>query len=155
MGIFGNKDNDNNADIRANEKKKPGSKFGRNITSIQSAKDELFYNVQRKNTIENIKYGAKNKLNFYGHHHIGENKNEAFYIKEDDVTMEIYIGSTGTGKGVFLGNKILESAYKGKGQIIIDPKKDDYAPAVAEKIAKELNISFQVASWSENLDIAV
>ena len=55
-----------------------------------------------------------------------------------------------TGKGVFLGNKIYESACKKKGMIIIDPKKDDYAPAVANAVANTFKISFQVASWPNN-----
>ena len=148
MSLF-NKKNETVADEKENFNS-DGSRFGRNVTSIKSAKEELYYKPERIDPIKDIEYGVKRDLSFYGHLHHGENKGKPLYIPFDEVTMQMYVGSTGTGKGVFLGNKIVENALRGKGLIMFDPKQDDFAPQVAKDMAEKLGLSFQVVSWSKN-----
>jgi len=92
MGIFGNKKDE---DIFEEDLNINTSKFGRNVTSIESAKQELFTKVERINPIPYINESVKLNKNFYGHIHYGKDKGKPFLIDEDEVTMEIYVGSTG------------------------------------------------------------
>ena len=126
------------------------SRFGRNVTSIDSAKKELFYKHTKKDVVQDIKDASINGKNFYGHYHNGDEKGKPCLIDKSEITMEFFSGSTGTGKGVFLANKIVQNIMDGKGMIIIDPKKDDFAPAVAEKYAEQYGLEFKVASFPNN-----
>ncbi|MCV6607022.1 MAG: type IV secretion system DNA-binding domain-containing protein, partial [Campylobacterales bacterium] len=119
------------------------------ITSIESAKEELFYKPERVDPLEFI---SDKDLTYYGQFHNGVDKGRPFFLQETDTTHEIYVGSTGTGKGVLLGNKAAEAIEKKKGLIVIDPKKDSFLPQIIqERLARQgRGDDFQVVSWPDN-----
>jgi len=127
------------------------SKLGRGITSIESAKDELFFKYDRVDPQEKIKIGIEQGKTYYGQIHSKDTK-EPFYLDEDETTMEIFVGSTGTGKGVLLGNKALEAIYRRKGLIVIDPKQDNFLPQICKEALtlQGREKDFQVVSWPNN-----
>ena len=129
-----------------------GSKYGHPITSRALAKKELFHQPQNFDPISFIEEAAQKNFNFYGLYHYGDKKGQPFFIDENETTMEIYVGSTGTGKGVLLGNRALEAIKKKKGVIIIDPKKDEFLPQICkEELERQGRADdFQVVSWPNN-----
>jgi len=142
----------NHKDIEDNNILDLSSKYGRSITTINNAKKEYY---KKSNYIDPTKYideAVKLDKTFYGFIHGGKTDGQSFYLKEEDTTHELYCGSTGTGKGVFLGNKVLEAMKKKKGVIIIDPKKDAFLPQICkEELEKQNRIDdFQVCSWENN-----
>lgn len=136
----------NNNEIRVN------SKLGRAITSINSATDEMYKKIEIFDPVKYIKQAVKAKKTFYGKYHTDENEGQPFYLDEKDTTMEIYVGSTGTGKGVLLGNKAYEAIEKHRGLIIIDPKQDAFLPEICKETLTEQRRpdDFQVVSWPYN-----
>jgi type IV secretion system protein VirD4 len=128
------------------------SNLGRGITSIESAKEELFFEYERTDPKLIIKKCTENNLTYYGEIHNQENESKSFTLKESETTMEIFVGSTGTGKGVLLGNKALEAIYKKRGLIIIDPKRDAFLPQICLEALTIQNREddFQVVSWPDN-----
>lgn len=159
MGFFDKIENDdditkqNDYDGKSSKKKKnTSSSLGRQITSVESAKDELFKNHKRIDPISFIDQAVEENKTFYGQIHGGENDGEPFFLDDNDTTMELYVGSTGTGKGVYLGNKVLEAIRKGKGVIIIDPKKDAFLPQIIkEEMDRQSRPNdLQVVSWADN-----
>jgi len=149
MNFFNRQVESNN---KSSEKVAISSKYGNPVTSIALAKKELFYKPNRIDPVPFIEKSAKENLNFYGFYHYGDKKGEPFFIDDSDTTMEIYVGSTGTGKGVLLGNRALEAIKKKKGVIIIDPKKDGFLPQICKEELERQGRSddFQVVSWAEN-----
>jgi len=122
------------------------SSLGRGVTSIERAKKELFYKPPRIDPITKIK---TNNENYYGEDHFTK---EPYYINDNEVTHEILVGSTGTGKGVLIGNRVYEAIQKRKGVIIIDPKQDAFLPQICkEALEKQGRIDdFQVVSFPNN-----
>jgi len=154
MGFFDQLKENNNT---AGEKEKSmsldtSSKLGREITSVKSAKQELFKKIERVNPIKYIDEAVSTNKTFYGQVHGGENDGKPFFLNDSDTTMEIYVGSTGTGKGVYLGNKTLEAIRKGKGVIIIDPKKDAFLPQIVKEEMERQGRAedLQICAWSDN-----
>lgn len=129
-----------------------GSKYGKPVTSIELAKEELFYKPKREDPAPYIENAAAKNMNFYGLYHVGTRKGKPFYLPDAETTMEIYVGSTGTGKGVLLGNRALEAIKKGKGVIIIDPKTDAFLPKICQDELRRQGRpnDFQVVSWPDN-----
>jgi len=128
------------------------SKFGREITTIENAKATFFKKSKYQNPTNFIEKSVELNKTFYGLYHGGENDGKPFVLDENSTTMEIFVGSTGTGKGVLLGNKALEALKKRKGLIIIDPKKDAFLPQIClEELTRQgRSEDFQVCSWSDN-----
>ena len=124
----------------------PKSAYGRALTSIQSAKNELFK--------EHISFNPLNFLNtqeqFFG---IKNNTQQPFYVPFKDSTHLLYVGATRSAKGVALAHRAVEAMRLRKGLIVIDPKKDDFLPQI---ISEELerqgrpNSDMLIASWSNN-----
>jgi len=141
MGLFGNDKKQN-----FNTKTSLDSSLGRGITSIQKAKDEMFFKPIRVNPKTKITNGNKN---YYGENHFSQ---ESYYVDDSEVTHEILIGTTGSGKGVLIGNRVYEAIQKGKGVIIIDPKKDVFLPQICKETLEEMGRKddFQVVSFPEN-----
>ncbi|MCT7466980.1 type IV secretion system DNA-binding domain-containing protein [Aliarcobacter cryaerophilus] len=125
MGIF---DIDTSNNSKAVE---ISSVYGKALTTVENAKADLYFKPHNFNPLDYI--NTKGKDFFYGLEH---NKNEKipFFLPPDEVTMQLLVGSTGTGKGVLLGNILAEKIGRKEGVIIIDPKKD----AFLGQIAKEL-----------------
>ena len=147
MSFFSQNQNQNQ-----NEMIGVGSKYGNPVTSRTLAKKELFFKPKRIDPVPFIKEASNKDLNFYGFYHNKDKNQEAFNLEDSETTMEIYVGSTGTGKGVLLGNRALEAIKKGKGVIIIDPKKDVFLPQICkEELERQGRADdFQVISWSDN-----
>ena len=139
---------------RTGEKEKiaTGSSLGREITNIKNAKEEFFKNKDRVDPVPYIQDSVNKGKTFYGFIHGGKEDGKPFMLNESDTTMEIYVGSTGTGKGVYLGNKALEAMRYKKGLIIIDPKKDAFLPQIClEELERQNRLEdFQVCSWENN-----
>jgi len=124
----------------------PRSAYGRAITSIESAKNELFK--------EHILFNPLNFINtqeqFFGLNH---DTKKPFYIPFSDSTHLLYVGATRSAKGVALAHRAIEAMRQGKGLIIIDPKKDDFLPQV---ITEELELQSRpssdmlIAAWPSN-----
>jgi len=148
MGFF----NTNQQGDKKNTEINVSTKLGRSITSIKNATEELYYKPERRDPVPYIEKSAKENLVYYGFYHTGEKKGEPVYLSDGDTTMEIYVGSTGTGKGVLLGNKALEAIKKRKGVIIIDPKTDGFLPQIClEELTRQGRPQdFQVISWPHN-----
>lgn len=124
------------------------SNLGRRITSVGVAKSELYRHNPRVDPRNYI--GKDPKMSYYGQNHM--NNDEPFYLPQDEITHEIFVGSTGTGKGVLLGNKALEAIMNRTGLIVIDPKQDAFLPQIClEELTKQGRPDdLQVVSWPSN-----
>lgn len=138
---------------KAGEKKiDTGSSLGRPITTVETAKSELYRSADYVDPIPYIHTAIKDGRTFYGMLHGGKEEGKPFTLPDTSTTMEIYVGSTGTGKGVFLGNKAIEAIKKRTGLIIIDPKKDAFLPQICkEELERQGRTDdLQIAVWPEN-----
>jgi len=114
-----------------NEKIAKKSNFGRGITSIQSAKQELSNPLVPYNPLDFLN---KNSL-FFGLDFLSK---DAVFLSKNDVTHSLIVGPTRSGKGVLATIKIIESLRNGRGVIVIDPKQDDYLPlAILEELKRQ------------------
>ena len=124
----------------------PQSAYGRAITSIESAKIELFKEHFEFNPLDFI----NTQEQFFG---INNTSNQPLYIPFEDSTHLLYVGATRSAKGVALAHRVVEAMRLGKGLIVIDPKRDDFLPQV---IMEELerngrpNSDMMIASWPNN-----
>lgn len=107
--------------------KATSTKLGRAATTIATA---LNYHTKqdRTNPVPLINAAISKKEIYYGQDF--ENKEKPFTIPNDEITHSLYVGSTGTGKGVILGNRVFQSINEKKGVIIVDPKNDAYLPQI-------------------------
>lgn len=124
----------------------PKSVFGRGLTSIESAKNELFIEHIEFNPLEYI----NTEIQFFG---INQSTREPFYIPFQDSTHLLYVGATRSAKGVALGHRAVEAIRQNKGLIIIDPKRDDFLPQIIlEELERQGRSSndMRIASWSKN-----
>jgi len=69
-----------------------------------------------------------------------DEKNQPIYWKEKTLPHIQVCGTTGSGKGVFLGSIAAQCAKKGESVFIIDPKDDEWFPHVIYTAAKEEGI---------------
>lgn len=97
------------------------SAYGRGLTSIRSAKDELF---QEPKNFHPLKFLQKNQY-FFGLDHISSHP---LYHQESIHTQ--IVAPTRSGKGIFIGIKAVEFLRKKQGLIIVDPKEDDFLPQI-------------------------
>lgn len=124
------------------------SAYGRGITSIQSAKDELYRQPKRFNPLQ---YLEKNRY-FLGLNHL--NSQPAY--NHESIHTQI-VAPTRSGKGVFIGVKAVEALREQYGLIVIDPKEDDFLPQV---ILEELDrqnrtIDIQILNWPNDFGYTV
>ena len=102
------------------------SRYGRAATTIATA--ESFHKKQdRTDPISHILEAVEKKENYYGQTF---EDNKPFTIPQDEITHSIFVGSTGTGKGVILQNRVFQSIKEKKGCIIVDPKNDHFLPQI-------------------------
>jgi len=104
----------------------PSSAYGRGLTSVQSAKDELFNEHISFNPLEFISIEKQ----FFG---LEIHSKQSFYLPFEDSTHLLYCGPTRSAKGVAISHRVVEATRQGKGIIIIDPKKDDFLPQVIQE----------------------
>jgi hypothetical protein len=120
------------------------------MTTVASAKREIYdANRERTNPVPHIDNAIKQKSMYVGQYHIGENAGKPFAIPNSEKTHTILVGSTGTGKGVLIGNLALDAIRSNTGLIVIDPKQDAFLPKIIEEeLARQGRIEdFQVCSW--------
>lgn len=123
----------------------PSSTLGRALTSVESAKDELFISHTPFNPHD---YISTNKQ-FFG---LDINLKEPFCLPFEDSTHLLYAGATRSAKGVALSHRAIEAIKMNKGVIILDPKKDDFLPQVILEELERQNRSEDliIASYPNN-----
>jgi type IV secretion system protein VirD4 len=124
------------------------SAYGRGITSIQSAKDELYREPKRFNPLQ---YLEKNRY-FLGLNHLN---GQPTYNQESIHTQ--IVAPTRSGKGVFIGIKAVEALRENSGLIIVDPKEDDFLPQViSEELDRQHRVAdFQILNWPTDFGYTV
>ena len=123
----------------------PSSAYGRGLTSVQSAKDELFNEHILFNPLEFISIEKQ----FFG---LEIHSKQPFYLPFEDSTHLLYCGPTRSAKGVAIAHRVVEAIKQNKGVIIIDPKKDDFLPQVIyeELSRQQRKEDFIIASYPNN-----
>lgn len=103
------------------------SSLGRSITSIASAKDELYH--QPSNTDPRDYICSDPAAEYFGEDH---SRNEPVYLPSSAINHELFCGITRSGKGVLAGVKAYEALMHGKGLIYVDVKQEDYTPQIIQ-----------------------
>ena len=124
------------------------SAYGRAITSIAYAKDELFHQAVAFNP---LKYLQNNKYFLGLEHH----SKQPLYNQESIHTQ--IVAPTRSGKGVFIGTKVVEALRNKQGVVVADPKEDDFLPQI---IIEELTHQsrpqdFYVLNWPNDFGYTV
>jgi len=147
--LFKNKD-DNKNEIDNKEKiKKHGvsSVFGEPVTSIYRASQELGHKPTEFDPLKYIS-SAEGKY-FYGLDHLTK---EPIYINKNDITHQLFVGPTRSGKGILISYFIAEAIKSGENIIVIDPKGDGWLLPVVKTCTLNLDkkIDFHLAEWPNN-----
>jgi len=123
----------------------PSSAYGRGLTSIQAAKDELHKNHVSFNPLHFVNAEQQ----FFG---LELHSKSPFYLPYEDSTHLLYCGPTRSAKGVALSHRVIEALKQRKGVIVIDPKKDDFLPQVIlEELYRQNRINdLIIASYPNN-----
>ncbi len=123
----------------------PSSAYGRGLTSVQSAKDELFNEHISFNPLEFISIEKQ----FFG---LELHSKQPFYLPFEDSTHLLYCGPTRSAKGVAISHRVIEAIKQKKGIIIFDPKKDDFLPQVMQEelIRHNKQDNLIIASYPNN-----
>lgn len=147
--FFGNNEEKKTGTACAPGAKQVNSALGREITTVENAKQQFYKPSTRRDPRDHV--NKIDGLNYYGHT-FADGEDVPMYIPDSETTHEIYIGSTGTGKGVFIGNRVLEAIQRKLGVIIIDPKQDVFAPQIAlEELTRQGRPEdLQVLNWPSN-----
>ena len=124
------------------------SALGRGITSIASAKDELFHQPISFNPLDFIKDGKY----FLGLDH----KTQQPLYNNESIHTQI-VAPTRSGKGILIALKVIEALKKNKGVIIIDPKEDDFlAQVIYEELQRQNRTEdLQIVNWSNDFGYTV
>lgn len=124
------------------------SAYGRGITSIQSAKDELYRQPKRFNPLQ---YLEKNRY-FLGVDHLNA---QPLYNHESIHTQ--IVAPTRSGKGVLIGIKAVEALRENRGLIIVDPKEDDFLPQVIleELVRQRRDDDLYILNWPNDFGYTV
>lgn len=112
------------ASVKALDSRK-NSALGRGITSIASAKDELYHEPELMDPRRFIKNDST--LEYFGLDHLS---NDAVYLPKNAINHELFCGITRSGKGVLAGVKAYEAICQEKGLIYIDVKQEDFTPQI-------------------------
>lgn len=124
------------------------SLFGRGVTSIASAKAELFHEPLSFNPLDYLK---PNRY-FLGLDH--QSKQPLYNFEAIHTQI---VAPTRAGKGVLMGVKAVEALRAKKGLIIIDPKEDDFLPSVIlEELHRQNRASdLIILNWSSSFGYTV
>lgn len=124
------------------------SAYGRAITSIASAKDELFHQAV---AFDPLKYLQNNKY-FLGLDH----QTQKPLYNQESIHTQI-VAPTRSGKGVFMGIKTVEVLKEKRGLIIVDPKEDDFLPQIIiEELTRQNRPQdFYVLNWPNDFGYTV
>ena len=99
MGIFDTKKDDKTEIFNRKSENTNilvSTRYGREITTAENAKKELYFKPKRANPLDYINQNGT--AFFYGMKH-EKGTNEAVYLPADDITMQLLIGSTRNGEG--------------------------------------------------------
>ncbi|OCL98838.1 Type IV secretory system Conjugative DNA transfer [Aliarcobacter thereius] len=118
------------------------SHFGRAMSSIDA---EIALNFKEATNFNPLDY-LKNEKSFLGLDHKTQ---KPLYIKNDDIVHSLITAPTRAGKGIYFGIKAVECLKAAKGLIVIDPKEDDFLPAIIkEELEKQDRVEdFIVWNW--------
>ena len=119
----------------------PSSSYGRGISSIQSAKDELFHPAKQFNPLQ---YLSQDRY-FLGLDHL---TNEPIYLPNKDVVHFLITAPTRSGKGIFYGFKAIETLRQNRGLIVIDPKEDEWLPQIILEELQRQNRENHLIIWN-------
>ena len=124
------------------------SAYGRGITSIKSAKNELFNEPIAFNPFKYLQNGKY----FLGLEH---HSKQPLYNQES-IHIQI-VAPTRSGKGVFMGMKTVEALRENRGLIIVDPKEDDFLPQIILEELKRQNRpqDLQILNWPNDFGYTV
>ena len=124
------------------------SAYGRAITSIASAKDELFHESVSFNS---LKYIVANKY-FLGLDH----QTQKPVYNQESIHTQI-VAPTRSGKGVFIGIKVIEAIRNKQGLVIADPKEDDFLPQVIiEELERQNRLNdLCIVNWPNDFGYTV
>lgn len=122
------------------------STLGRQQTSIETAKDELYIEPEKFNPLQyiNIEEGE-----FFGMCRV-EEQLQPIYVPEEAINHKLYCGITRSGKGIMAGIKCVETLqYSGRGLIYLDTKEEDFIPQVIleEMRRQKREDDFIVVTW--------
>jgi len=120
----------------------PRSALGRGVSSVQSAKSELFQEHRVFNPLDFL----NTRHQFFG---LEISSQEPYYLPYEDSTHILYCGPTRSAKGVAISHRVIEAIHQDKGLIVIDPKKDDFLPRVIyeELVRQNREKDFNIASY--------
>jgi type IV secretion system protein VirD4 len=124
------------------------SAYGRGITSIISAKSELFAHAESFNPLDYL----EQQKHFLGRDHFSH---QPLYNQESIHTQ--IVAPTRAGKGVFIGVKVVEALRENRGLIIVDPKEDDFLPQViSEELERQNRLDdLHILNWPNNFGYTV
>ena len=124
------------------------SAFGRGLTSIASAKDELFHKPISFNPLDFI----KDDKYFLGLDH----QTQQPLYNDESIHTQI-VAPTRAGKGIFIAVKVIEALRKNRGVIIVDPKEDDFlAQVILEELQRQNRTQdLQIVNWSNDFGYTV
>jgi hypothetical protein len=127
---------DKNKDITKEKKKDYSNNLGREITTVDKAKELLYF---EPNIIDPRQYINIEKGTFYGLIH-DKDKITPIYIDENAINHELFCGITRSGKGIMAGCRTYETLqHKKRGLVYIDVKKEKYTPQILLETLKEQN----------------
>lgn len=124
------------------------SAYGRGITSINSAKYELFHESVSFNPLQFIKQDKY----FLGLDH----QTQKPVYNQESIHTQI-VAPTRSGKGVFIGVKVVEALRNRFGVVIADPKEDDFLPQVIIEELERQNRpqDFYILNWPNDFGYTV
>lgn len=121
-----------NADKKKENFNEFSTALGRKITSISSAKDELYFleNINKNPTdFINISNGS-----FFGFEHSKQEEPTPIYVPNEAINHILFCGITRSGKGILAGIKSYEVLQqKNKGLIYIDVKQEAFTPQIIKE----------------------
>lgn len=119
----------------------PSSAFGKGVSSIQSAKVELFHPARVFNPLA---YLSADKYFLGLEHHTGQ----PIFLPNKDVVHSLITAPTRSGKGIFFGFKAIETIRQNRGLIVIDPKQDEWLPQVILEELQRQNREEDLIIWN-------
>lgn len=125
----------------------PASSYGRGVSSIQSASQELFHPASVFNSLN---YLSADKYFLGLDHHSGQ----PIYLPLQDVVHSLITAPTRSGKGIFFGFKAIETIRKNRGLIVIDPKEDEWLPQVILEELQRQDREEDLIIWNWSSDFS-
>jgi len=122
-------------------------KFGREITTILSAKEELWKEPSKFNPLDDLVLINK-ECGYFGRNHTRAD-NKAVQIPSEAINHILLCGITRSGKGIMASIKGVEAIQKGKGLIYIDVKQEEWTPQcfIEELERQNRKEDFLLVNW--------